>query len=225
MPAALRRLAAFLLFFTIAVGPAGGFAQGLTANQNYYAPVDPGVIRSAEHNHLGQAVNKMKQELRQGRYPYDGAYADLRYILDYVPNHPRALSLAAELALRANKPEWVERYFDHAFTLYPNYGETHALYAAYLHKRGRVKDAVAEYEKALALGNDTADTHYNLGLAYLAQKQYEKANLHAQKAYQVGFPYPALREKLKQAGAWRPLPATDSAPPVPGKPDAPSDSK
>jgi hypothetical protein len=55
------------------------------------------------------------------------------------------------------------------------------------------------------------NTHYNLGLAYLAQKQYQKANLHAQKAYQADFPYPALRDKLRQAGAWQPLPPSDPA--------------
>src|SRR5262245_44828985 len=154
----LRKLASFLLFFTIGVGPVDSLAQSRT-DQNYYAPVDPGLIRSAEYNHLGQAMSKLAQERRQGRYAYDGAYAELRFILEYSPNHPQALALATDVAVRANKPEWVEEYFDKALTLYPNYGETHALYAAYLHKRGRTKDAIKEYEKARALGSDRQTAH------------------------------------------------------------------
>src|SRR5262249_23291627 len=58
MSDALRKLACFLLFFTIGVGSVDSLAQSRATDQNYYAPVDAGIIRSAEYNHLGQAMSK-----------------------------------------------------------------------------------------------------------------------------------------------------------------------
>src|SRR5215510_5662680 len=41
MSDALRKLACFLLFFTIGVGSVDSLAQSRATDQNYYAPVDP----------------------------------------------------------------------------------------------------------------------------------------------------------------------------------------
>jgi hypothetical protein len=96
MRAALRP-ASFLLFFAIAVGPELSLGQSMALDQNYYAPLNPGLVKSAEYNHLLQAVNKMRQEMRQGYYSYQGAYGDLRYILDYFHHRPRSQSEPARL--------------------------------------------------------------------------------------------------------------------------------
>jgi tetratricopeptide (TPR) repeat protein len=56
---------------------------------------------------------------------------------------------------------------------------------------------------AAKLGEDTANMHYNIGLAYFELRDYDKALAHAKKAYEQGFTLPGLRDKLTQAGKWQ----------------------
>ena len=72
-----------------------------------------------------------------------------------------------------------------------------------LQKKGKLKDAIESYKKSLELNSGSANAHYNIGLAYVADKQYPLANEHAQKAYSMGMPFPALKTKLVAVGAWK----------------------
>ena len=58
-------------------------------------------------------------------------------------------------------------------------------------------------EAALAAAGDNANVHYNLGLAYVDLKRYDKALDSAHAAYRLGFPFPGLKNKLQRVGAWR----------------------
>jgi tetratricopeptide (TPR) repeat protein len=68
-------------------------------------------------------------------------------------------------------------------------------------------------EKALTLDPNSINAHYNLGLTYFETKQFELANEHAQRAYQLGASPPGLRDKLVRAKQWRPIdtPIPDAA--------------
>lgn len=180
-------------------------AVAFTVDQNYFAPADPGLLGSAEIHHLQQGIDKMTAETRQGQYPFNGAMGEFRYILTYFPNHPRALALASELSIRARHPEWVEPYFEKSLTLYPNYASTRVIYGTFLQKLGKSKDAILQYELALQIDPGFMTAHYNLGLAYLEQRKLDMANRHAQIAYKGGAQLSGLRDKLKQAGAWKDL--------------------
>ncbi len=60
-----------------------------------------------------------------------------------------------------------------------------------------------QHQAAAVQAGDDANVHYNLGLAYVDLKQYDKALLSAHKAYQLGFPLMGLKNRLQRAGAWR----------------------
>ena len=61
-------------------------------------------------------------------------------------------------------------------------------------------------EEARRLSGDSPNVNYEkLGLAYFELKDYDKALEAAQKAYGAGFELPGLRNKLQEAGVWKPL--------------------
>ena len=206
-----RLMATFrMAFAAILMWALVGFAPRAIAalpdfDQDYYAPRDRSLLGSAEANHMQRAIEQMAAETKRGDIPSNGAMGDFKYILDYFPNHPRALALAAELSIRARHPEWVQPYFEKSMTLYPNYAATHVIYGTFLQKLGKNADAVLQYERALSIDPSIPNAHYNLGLAYLDLRKYDLANYHANLAYHSGASLPGLRERLKKAGAWKPL--------------------
>jgi tetratricopeptide (TPR) repeat protein len=95
------------------------------------------------------------------------------------------------------------------------------IYGTYLFRAGEKAKALKMLEEAEATAEDNANLHYNLGLVYLDAGQYDKALLHAQKAYALGFPLPGLKNKLVAAGKWQDAPA----PAAPAAPAAAASSK
>jgi len=55
---------------------------------------------------------------------------------------------------------------------------------------------------AASLAGDNPLTQNNVGLIYFDMKNYEKALIHAHKAYQLGLRMPALPDRLKSVGKW-----------------------
>lgn len=51
-----------------------------------------------------------------------------------------------------------------------------------------------------ATGGESRELEYHLGLALLDAGQFEDARSHARRAYELGFPLPALRDRLAAAG-------------------------
>jgi tetratricopeptide (TPR) repeat protein len=130
---------------------------------------------------------------------------NIRFILGYFPNHPAALNLLTQYSLRARKYDFADKYFSRAFKFFPNSASTHGIYGVYLHRQGKLQDAIAHYHKAISLQKDYSEAYYNLGLALLDQRKAKEANKAAQKAYALGYPLPGLREQLKEQGAWKPV--------------------
>ena len=76
------------------------------------------------------------------------------------------------------------------------------VYGIHLHKADRFEDAIEKYRVARDLMPNAAEVHYNLGLAYVELGDTERAREAAVKAYQLGYPLPGLKSKLRRAGAW-----------------------
>ena len=62
----------------------------------------------------------------------------------------------------------IECYFDRAMRFRPDDGTVRMVYADFLSKRGRNKEALEQLEKAQALAGDSANLHYNIALAYFS---------------------------------------------------------
>jgi len=133
---------------------------------------------------------------------------DIAYTLRAFPNHPRALYAMMKLGekLKTERPRGslftVACYFARAVRWAPDDGSVRILYGIYLLRNGQRSAAVEQLKAAQELVGDNPNLHYNLGLAYFDLKDYDKALLHAKKAYELGFSLPGLRDKLKQVGKW-----------------------
>ncbi len=173
---------------------------------DYTDPVDrssPSRIPIVERHHFNMDI----QTLKGGQ---TGAYImnDLDYLLRAVPNHHRGLYTMARLFNSGEKVvggRWsADCYFQRALRFRPADGVVYMLYGIFLSKRGEAEKALENYQQALKLLPDSAELHYNVGLLYFDQKDYEKAMAFAEKAYALGYPLPGLRDSLKRKNAWNP---------------------
>jgi tetratricopeptide (TPR) repeat protein len=165
---------------------------------NYYQAPPSDLLQKVEKYHLQQGISQAKQ----GKFEY--AWSEYAFMLHYFPNHPRALQLMGELSIQMEQTSRAMKYFERALSLYPDDAVTYGLYGKFLHKMGLYQDAVKQYQKAAALDNHHAEYHYDLGLAYFALKDFDKANRAAQIAYQQGISLITLKEQLIAANAWKP---------------------
>ena len=137
------------------------------------------------------------------------AASDLSYTLNRFQNHHRALMSLMNLALRerTSQPKGatysVDCYLSRAEHLFPDDATVRMIHGLYLMRTNRTSEAVSKLESARELTVSDANLQYNLGLAYVQLRQYDKALESAHQAYALGFPLPGLRNQLKRAGRWR----------------------
>ncbi len=158
------------------------------------------LLATVEKYHEQQGIDKMRTKF------YPSAWGDFNFILNYFPNHPRALMLMGGLCEVWHDPKCnMTGYFDKAIRLTPENAGIYLTQGVYLQKRGKLNEAIESYKKSLELNPSSANAHYNIGLAYVAAKQYALANEHAQQAYAGGISLPGLQNKLVAAKAWKPI--------------------
>lgn len=190
----------FLVIAFLLAPVVGIAAEGDQFAYDYFGPKPAELVYAVEKHHLQVGIDKM----HDGRLAY--AFQDFDFILKRFPNHPKALALMAEVTTKMGKPGLVEQYFAKAIEQFPNTAYTYLVYGMHLQKTGKIPAAIQNYKKAIEISPNIPEAHYNLGLAYVAEKRYELANAEANEAYDLGHPLPGLRRKLEQAGAWKPLP-------------------
>lgn len=197
-------------------------------NQDYYAPrgpVEARTLNNVMHHHFGPGRD------RTAAGNFGAALSDFEFILNYFPNHPQVLVALSELCEKWRTAACdlkAEQWFQRAITLNPSAGQSHVLQAMHYHRRNKLDEAVKSYKRALDVAPESLNAHYNLGLVYTDLKQYELANLHAQKSYALGAQYPGLRNRLQKAGKWNPnvtLPASSAKPAADPAPEAGSEKK
>ena len=116
----------------------------------------------------------------------------------------------------------VSCFFERAIAFAPQDVTARMVYGSYLLSMGQDATALEQLDAASRLAPEHATIQYNLGLMYVKKKEYDKASVHAQKAYALGFPLPGLKNKLKAAGKWReppPAPQAETAA-TPARPGA-----
>ena len=133
---------------------------------------------------------------------------DIDYTLRAIPNHYRALVAMMNLGFKGKKDPPpgagfpVECYFDRAIRFRPEDGAVRTIYGIYLFRRGKMTDAITQFETAEKLGDNSGNLHYNAGLVYFELGDYDKAVAHAKQAAELGFALPGLRDKLTKIGKW-----------------------
>lgn len=174
-------------------------------DRDYYSrdPEIRNLLRTVEAYHMNPGLQKIKERR------YQAAYEEFDFILRYYPNHPRALALMADVCLTMKRQEDGERYFKKALSLFPDMtrsakGITEREYGKLLYRFGENARARDMLKQSVSHDDYSGEGHYYLGLAYLAEKDHDHANLHAQKAYAHKYPLTELRDKLMAANAWKP---------------------
>jgi tetratricopeptide (TPR) repeat protein len=138
--------------------------------------------------------------------------AELAYTLAAFPNHHRALMAAGKLTIREKnlRPYGfrysIECYFDRAIRFKKEDELVHMVYALYLAESGDLTKAIEELRIAVKLQPESAMINYNLGLLYCKKKDFDSAEIYAEKAYKLGFPLLGLKKMLIGAGKWREVP-------------------
>ncbi|WP_405242479.1 tetratricopeptide repeat protein [Lentisalinibacter salinarum] len=193
-------------------------AGAQTANQlsecgelnNAYGPFD---YTNAEHRreklpiverfHFNDEVFRLERGLTSGN-----PTGDIAYTLHAFPNHHRALDAMARLH-RKHQTEKLPGaryslacYFDRARRMAPHDATIPMLQGIHFFKTGRMDQAEISFQVALDLAPNSAEIHYNLGLLYIREGNFEYAREHAVRAYELGFPLPGLRRKLIDADQW-----------------------
>ena len=193
------------LVFAVActcLGSAPTNAQ-LKEDNDYYTSGGTELLRNVEKYHVGPTTEKLRT--RQ----YESASGDLAFTLRYFPNHPQGLVLLLQLCEHWKSaqcaPPMVSEVFERAVAVNPNIAASYVAQSIYLYRVKRFPAAIASLEKARTLDPNSLNAHYNLGLVYFETKQFELANEHAQRAYQLGAQVPGLRDKLVRAGQWKPI--------------------
>lgn len=203
----------FFLFYGQALAEVGDFACG--SLQNSYGPYDyrsdKDKLPIVEGAHFTPAV----ANLVKGATGTLGA--DIDYTLRAFPNHHYALLAMIRLGNKEHQSKpggakySVECYLYRANRFRGDDSTVKMIYATYLAKNNRSAEALKQLNEAVELGEDSANLNYNIGLVYLDLKQYDNALNYAHRAYQMGFPLPGLRDRLRRAGKWtEPAPVVES---------------
>ena len=61
----------------------------------------------------------------------------------------------------------------------------------------------AQLADADVMADGNPFTFYNIGMVYADLKHYDEAMAMAKKSYQLGFPRPGLRDRLRAVGKWQ----------------------
>lgn len=194
---------------------------GQTILYDYLNQDDPfvaGNMKLLWEHHL----SNVDPDIANGRIQ-DALY-QLDFTLRYCPNHYWALRKIVQIQ-KAN-PGVVydpgrgktdvptefdptpECYFDRALRFQPRDPNMHLLFGIYYQQMRKLDDALDQYRLAEAMQPGSSEVQYNMGLVYFEQKQYDEAAARARRAYELGYPLPGLKNKLKSVGRW---PAAGSA--------------
>ncbi|MBS1157319.1 MAG: repeat-containing protein [Proteobacteria bacterium] len=172
-----------------------------------------GRIKRVENVHF----NPQMQSLDLKKFSIERLTSEFNYTLRVFPNHPRALLALSKLegiaggklpqnSITPFTPKiTADCFFDRAIRFRPNDKAVRIVYGMHLQQRGKLKEALVEYELAKSLGENSASFNYNFGLLHADMKNWDKAYEYAVKAQNAGLMLPGLRGKLEKAG--RPLPA------------------
>jgi tetratricopeptide (TPR) repeat protein len=158
-------------------------------NRNYFDkdsdPQTAYIVNSVETWHLGKTFWKSFSEAR-----WDAAIGDLNFVLQKVPNHPKALEILGSIAEYSNNPTLPFPYFKKAITLFPNHPFTLVQFGDYLERVGQTDEALSLVTKAITKDPNLAYAYAILAKIYSRLGKRELADEANRKAQELGFSQP-----------------------------------
>ncbi len=168
----------FLALFTLSSGNAQ------PVNNDYFATdQNDSLLHTVESYHLGQTNFWARFHSRD----IEGALSDLKYVLRYFPNHPKALMLMGSLAKLTKTPSSAIHYYEKALKLFPQHAITHAQFGDYLVNIGNFEVGLAKLKEAIEMDSKLALAHAYLAKAYYKIGNPQLARRAAEKARKLGY--------------------------------------
>lgn len=178
-------------------------AERVEYAKDFRLPQNAWLVKNVEVNHFTPSVDL----LIKPKWRYFGS--DIQYMLERIPNHPRALAAMARLAERegTDQPEGttveIGCQFQRAFLFVPDDLAPRLIYADYLTRRKQNELALGQLNYVVQHAGDDPFAHFNAGLIYSDLKAYDLALKQAHHAQALGMTRPLLRDRLVAAGHWR----------------------
>lgn len=197
-----RQLPLLLLLLCLSVFEAAAQVNAPPDRDYFTAHEDPEAFRDLTLNDLYH-TNRVLHSIQVGRY--DEAVADLRFVLEKWPNHPRALLLIESLGQVTKALELPTPYYEKAIQLFPQHAMTFAQYGKYLVEIDQWDKGVENLKRAIEKDRTAVAAHVWLSQAYdkhgdkvLAKKEAEQArNLGFQGDFSPDLGQPSDRTKPK----------------------------
>lgn len=144
---------------------------------NYYDQNECIEVEKLEKHHLQLGIEKFNK----GKFEY--AWKELATVLHFIPNHPKALQMIADLSMQMEKPQRAIRYFERALQNFDD-ANTHALYGKLLYDAKEYEPAIEQLLLAVELAPDEANYYHWLSLAYKKNHDLAQALTFAELALQ-----------------------------------------
>lgn len=133
--------------------------------------------------HLQSEIDKALDKLR--RQQYDAARLHLEKAARMAPGNPDVQYLLGLLEYRQQHFDAARAKFEAALSIYPTHARSLIALGELLLRTGEPALAARNLEKAYQINGADWRTHLLLANAYAAQKDYEKAALHASRAAEL----------------------------------------
>ncbi|MDX2253593.1 MAG: hypothetical protein NW202_14990 [Nitrospira sp.] len=130
-------------------------------------------------------TNRVVHSIKVGRY--DEAIADLKFVLDKWPNHPRALLLIESVGKMTQVPTLPIPYYEKALQMYPQYAITYAQYGKYLVEIDQREKGIEHLKLAIEKDEKLIAAHVWLAEAYIKHGEKQLAKKEAEHARSLGF--------------------------------------
>ena len=148
-------------------------------------------------------------ETRFAKGDLEKARADLEAAVKLDPKDPLASRSLVEVSLKAERLELAVKEAERIAKALPEHPMGHFLRGYVLDRQGRDKDAISEYELAVAKDDKFIDAHKNLAILcvarnpnYADKERTAKAMDHFQRYFELGGTDKELKDKYEQIKAF-----------------------
>ena len=155
-------------------------------DKDYFDPEAQGLLGMVEQYHLISGTPFWSYYKNIDR-DYGHALNELKFILRYFPNHPKALTLLGVVAIQVKVPMLPTPYFEKALEMYPQHAITHAQFGAYLVEIDKVDRGIEALQDAVKIDPRLGVAYAWLAGAYQKKGDGQLARKAQEQAVKLGY--------------------------------------
>ncbi|WP_447968782.1 tetratricopeptide repeat protein [Nitrospira sp. M1] len=148
------------------------------------------LVRLVESAHTKRILPLLQQSFKRPGHKEHylrQASREIRYTLDRLVNHPKALALSATVGNLMGQPNLPVNYYQRAIKMYPKHAITHAQFGNFLVGIGEFEDGIERLKIAIKINPKMAASYGWLAWAYQKSGENELAQEYSQKAKERNF--------------------------------------